>query len=385
MRPRASRSKPDDELAAATLARALRPSGFLSRLRPLTDEPCLHVGIDENGLGPVLGPMIVTGVAFRFRGPRPTSLGALVGDSKALVSHADVSLGEAWARALLAVLGDAPRSPADVVDRLSMDAPSVLRAPCPSQQDAPVAPPASDAAARGHHAAAMCWPEAPESFVADEALVEKCARTIRGWGATSDDVGRSNGRFTRRIPLEVVGLRASIVCASRLNEAKATGRHKFAVDLHEMERIALAFHAAASPTLPLDAVCGKVGGMGYYSDYFGPLSGTLRAIEAEGEMASAYRFPGLGRLTFLQDADAADPLVGLASIVGKYLRELLMGRIVRYMREAHGLGRASRAPDEQALPAASGYRDPNTKRFIAATELIRQHRGVPDRCFLRTS
>ena len=356
--------------AAAALARALRPSGFLSRLPPLTDDVCLHVGIDENGLGPVLGPMIVTGVAFRLRGPRPTSLGALVGDSKAMVSHGDVSLGEAWARAILSALGESPRSPSDVVERLSMDHLSVLRAPCPTR--------APDAAR--DHAAAMCWPEAPESFVADDALVERCKRTLRGWAASSDDVGRNNGRFSRRVPLEIVGLRASIVCASRLNEAKAGGRHKFAVDLHEMERIALGFHAASSaaPTRPpLDAVCGKVGGMGYYSDYFGPLSGSLRAIEAEGEMASAYRFPGLGRMTFLQDADAADPLVGLASIVGKYLRELLMGRIVRYMREGHA------RKDE--VPMASGYRDPNTKRFIAATELVRRDRGVPDRCFLRTS
>jgi hypothetical protein len=253
----------------------------------------------------------------------------------------------------------------------------VLRAPCPSRD-------AAQATADVEHAAAMCWPEAPERFIADDALVERCARTIRGWGASGDEVGRNNGRFTRRIPLELVGLRASIVCASRLNEAKSSGRHKFAVDLHEMERIALAFHAAATPTAPLDAVCGKVGGMGYYSDYFGPLSGSLRAIEAEGEMASAYRFPGLGRVTFLQDADAADPLVGLASIVGKYLRELLMGRIVRYLRDAHA--KTSLDPSaEPALPPASGYRDPNTKRFIAATELVRQNRGVPDRCFLRTS
>ena len=246
------------------------------------------------------------------------------------------------------------------------------------------------------HAAAMCWPDAPESFVADDALVERCARTLRGWGSAVIDVDeggspRERGRFKRRVPLELVGLRASIVCASRLNDEKARGRHKFSVDLHEMERIALAFHAASTPSIPLDAVCGKVGGMGYYSDYFGPLSGRLRAIESEGAMASAYRFPGLGRLTFLQDADAADPLVGLASIVGKYLRELLMGRIVRYMRVAQVRARSTSANElsanehEEPLPSASGYRDPNTKRFITATELIRHDRGVPDRCFLRTS
>src|SRR5207253_2696045 len=80
-------------------------------LEPLSAGPCVHVGVDENGLGPVLGPLLVTGVAFRFTGPRPDSLGALVGDSKALVSHDDPSLGEAWARAILSELGPEPKDP----------------------------------------------------------------------------------------------------------------------------------------------------------------------------------------------------------------------------------------------------------------------------------
>ncbi|GAC1393357.1 MAG: hypothetical protein NVSMB47_00490 [Polyangiales bacterium] len=370
--PEFASDRPSDERPPTADARA--PSGFLARLPPLHESaPCLHVGIDENGLGPVLGPMIVTGVAFVVRGPRPASLGALVGDSKALVSHADVSLGEAWTRALLAALGETPRTPAELVERLSMDDAATLRAPCPRPEGVePTEHPA--------HPASMCWPASEQGFVADDALVARCARIIRGWTTTT----REGGRFPRRVPVALAGVRTSIVCASRLNASKSSGRHKFVVDLHEMERIALAFHdahgrAADGTALPLDAVCGKVGGMGYYGDYFGPLSGRLRAIEAEQGMASAYRFPGLGRVTFLQDADAADPLVGLASLVGKYVRELMMGRIVHYMR-------ASMTPEncpEQALPSASGYRDPATKRFIAATELIRAHRGVPDRCFLR--
>jgi hypothetical protein len=152
------------------------------------------------------------------------------------------------------------------------------------------------------------------------------------------------------------------------------------VDLHEMERIALRLHEEAGGSEPLDAICGKVGGMASYGDYFGQLSNRLYAVEFEQRKLSAYRFPGLGRFAFLQDADASDPLVGLASLVGKYLRELLMGRIVRWMSAAalpEHLGK-------QGIPTdASGYRDPNTKRFIAASELVRAHRGVPDRCFER--
>ncbi|GAC1352957.1 MAG: hypothetical protein NVSMB1_21230 [Polyangiales bacterium] len=205
----------------------------------------------------------------------------------------------------------------------------------------------------------------------------------------------------------MVGLRAAIVCPSRLNEARASGRHMFIVDLHSMERVALALHADHAESAradddlraPLEAVCGKVGGMDYYSNYFGPLSNRLWSIERETSLASAYRFPGLGRITFLKDGDDTDPLVGLASLVGKYLRELMMGRVVRFMRTLHARAEASQAmaiplstpsgaPNSDVnprigLPNASGYRDPITKNFIAATALLRQKNGVPDRCFRR--
>lgn len=335
------------------------------KLEPLTDGACLHVGIDENGLGPVLGPLVVTGVAFRIAGPRPTSMGSLVGDSKTLVSHEDPSLGEAWARALLISLGREPTSPGDALEKLCLDDQATLRAPCPSHPDAEP----------DHAPHAMCWPAVSESFVADDAMVRRCLETIRGW--TGEKVG---GRFVRRTPLHLVSVRTSVVCASRLNSAARAGRHRFLVDLHEMERLLLHFHEQLDgESAPVDAICGKVGGMHFYGDNFGPLSSRMFAIEAEGNRVSAYRFPGLGRVAFVQDADAGDPLVGLASIVGKWVRELTMGRIVRYLR-------SSALPEHLGgteLPSASGYRDPDTKKLIAATELVRAHRGVPDRCFLR--
>ena len=335
------------------------------KLDPVTDGACVHVGIDENGLGPVLGPLIVTGVAFRFVGPRPSSMGSLVGDSKVLVSHEDPSLGEAWARALLLSLEREAKNPGQALAQLCIDDEATLRAPCPSH---PGAEP-------DHEPRAMCWPKLEESFIADDAMVRKCLDTIRGW--TGAKVG---GRFVRRTPMELVSVRTSIVCASRLNTAAREGRHRFLVDLHEMERLALRLHEESGDTsTPLDAVCGKVGGMHFYGDNFGPLSSRMYAIEAEGNRASAYRFPGLGRISFVQDADARDPLVGLASLVGKWVRELTMGRIVRYLR-------SSALPEHLGtteLPSASGYRDPDTKKLIAATELVRAHRGIPDRCFLR--
>ena len=70
-------------------------------------------------------------------------------------------------------------------------------------------------------------------------------------------------------------------------------------------------------------------------------------------------------------ADASDPLVMLASLVGKYVRELLMARIVRFYP----------AGDDES--GASGYHDPVTHAFVERTALFRRDRSVPIHCFER--
>jgi hypothetical protein len=62
----------------------------------------------------------------------------------------------------------------------------------------------------------------------------------------------------------------------------------------------------------------------------------------------------------------------MASLVGKWVRDLLMRRIVRYHQSA--------VPD---LPEASGYHDPVTTRFIEATALTRKKAKIDDECFVR--
>ena len=62
----------------------------------------------------------------------------------------------------------------------------------------------------------------------------------------------------------------------------------------------------------------------------------------------------------------------MASMVGKWLREALMARIVRFYR--------GHVPD---LPDASGYHDPVTKGFVHATRLVRRREKVPNDCFER--
>jgi ribonuclease HII len=302
-----------------------------------------RIGADENGLGARLGPLIVTAVLARTdeRGRRalrrklPKRIREDLDDSKRLISHSDYTLGEAWARAL--VSGE-PATPRDLVDQLTLEPLDELKRPCPE------------------HVERQCWSTEQESFLASGKMVARVRRHLCELGERG---------------IEVLAVRSSVVCTKRLNQARAQGKNRFVSDLHAMERLVLALRNVVGADVV--AVCGKVGGIGQYSKFFGPLGGWLHAIMAEGQALSSYRFPTLGELHFVRDADASDPLVSLASLVGKYLRELLMGRVARYYLPS---------PDEDT-EWPSGYHDPVTSRFVASTKLVRRRRNVPDECFER--
>jgi ribonuclease HII len=313
-------------------------------------EVSYRIGADENGLGPRLGPMIVTAVlarvtesGARVAGRKPAgSLAERLGDSKQLVSHGDVSLGEAWARSLAArgagrIPLPASPTPDDLVHALSLDDQPTLRAPCPG------------------HVEAQCWSAAGESFTASTDLVASIDRDL-------DRLAQKG--------VEIVAVRSVILCARRMNDGLDAGKSRFTLDLHAMERLVLALRDLAGSEVT--AVCGKVGGFGKYGNAFGPLAGRLHTVIEEGRARSAYRFPGLGEIAFVRDSDASDLCVAMASMVGKYLREALMGRIARHYQ--------SLVPD---LPDASGYYDPVTTTFVEKTRLVRASREVPDRCFER--
>ncbi|HEX3346026.1 MAG TPA: hypothetical protein VHS09_15690 [Polyangiaceae bacterium] len=306
----------------------------------------VRIGIDENGLGPRLGPLVVTAVvavtsedgAARAESRPKGALRKRLDDSKKLVAYRDNALGEAWARAIAKRMGHAElASPEAVVRALSLDAADVLSAPCP-----------------GEHAA-QCWSAEGEEFGCDRKLLARVENDLTKLEQAGVDVTRAA---------------CVVTCTRRLNEGVERGLTRFHMDLHAMERLTLEARARAGRDVV--ATCGKVGGFDRYSAAFGPLAGRLHAVAEEGRARSEYVMPGLGTIAFVRDADAKHLLVCMASLVGKWVRDVLMGRIVRYHRTEN--------PD---LPDASGYHDPVTTRFIRATRLTRRSRGLPDDCFER--
>lgn len=310
-----------------------------------------HVGADENGLGPKLGPMTITAVLVKatpegFKHAEHALSGAMserLGDSKKLLAHGDIALGEAWARALAErgagrpEIGKSPQHPDDLVHAFSLDDRAYLNEPCPPQ------------------AAPMCWSPQGEAFAAPESLV----------GAVHGDIDA-----LAKLGFEVLSVRSVILCAFRMNDGLREGKNRFVLDLHSMERLLLSLRAQAGRNI--SAVCGKVGGFGKYSDAFSILSGQLHSVLSETRAKSAYHFPQIGEIAFVRDGDASDPCVALSSIVGKYLREILMARVARYFR--------AELPE---LPDASGYHDPITNVFVEKTIELRRKLDIADDCFIR--
>jgi len=297
--------------------------------------------VDENGLGARLGPLVVTAVLAevtslgeRFLGRRLRGkITEDLGDSKRLVSHSNVALGEAWARALT---GDQHTTPQGLFEQLSKESPGSLRQHCPS------------------HIESQCWGVEAERFESSAPLRARVSGHVEKL--------RARGVVVRSVQV-------STLCTQRLNQARRQGKNRFVSDLHAMEGLLLSMRERAGTDIR--AVCGKVGGMSDYDRFFGPLSGRLHAELTMTRKRSAYFFPGLGEVHFVQDADACDPLVMLASLVGKYVRELLMARVTRFY------------PEGAAEPSVSGYHDARTDEWVAATERRRRALRIVDDCFER--
>jgi len=299
------------------------------------------VGIDENGLGPQLGPLIVTAVAarvtndayLRMRREPQSILHDRIADSKKLVGHGRIALAEAWARSI----SGNPPTPQAIIQQLSIDPVEHLQSSCPPS------------------AIQQCWATEPHHFCTTDRHVHQAHEDIR---------------HLKELGIDIVWTRCSITCVQSLNHSRRNGVSRFDVDLHAMETL---IHSAREfADQEIIASCGKVGGLMRYENKFTILSKYPTTVEREHASESIYRLAGIGQIRFLRDAEDQDPLVALASLVGKWVREALMDRMVAFYQH-----------HDPALPNASGYHDPITNQFVLNSKALRQQLGVPDDCFLR--
>ena len=307
-----------------------------------------HVGIDENGLGPQLGPLVVTAVMARLtpeanariaRFPKDF-LHQRLGDSKQLVAHQHVDLAESWARVLDASMypDKAPAMcPKHVVGRLLLGGESQLRSHCPAS------------------AVDQCWSCFDAAFHASSAQLQ---------------LAHNDLQHMQEQGIQVLWMRSSITCVREFHVAKSRGVSRLDLDLHAMEELLIAARAYA--TGPLQACCGKVGSMQRYVPKFATLGRYPITTIEQTRGDSVYDVGGVGRVHFLLHGEARDPLLARASLVGKWVREQFMDAIVNFYQRL-----------DSSVSRASGYNDPVTRKFVEATSKQRQRMGIPATCFAR--
>jgi hypothetical protein len=221
-------------------------------------------------------------------------------------------------------------------DALLLDAPPSLRAACPARSSA------------------LCWstPLTLPCFGGDlaEGRAALSALTSRG--------------------VRVVHARSAVACTGSLNRALEGGQSRVEVDLELMERLVL--DARARVGAPLRAICGMVGGIRNYRDKLRHWPKAAVTPRRAREGALVFDVEQVGHVRFEIDADARHLPVALASMVGKYVRELWMERQNRFYRA-----------EDPSLGNVSGYHDPLTRRFIAGSAPLRRRMGIEDDCFLR--
>lgn len=303
------------------------------------------VGVDENGLGPRLGPLTATAVAIELEAYRPEETIAIarelgIDDSKANSSFKKLRLVESISLALLRRMeGASPKSADGFLEAILHGGLASLKSRCPNERSA-----------------AQCF---------EEALALPFA------GGSADEGEELLQRLEERASLKILRARSSAACPKALNDALAEGRNKLRVDLELFERLLIEMRAALDRDLL--ALCGMIGGIRdvpRFSSIIGEERyKTLRREKGLLEYAVDDRFT----MRFEIDADASHLPVALASMLGKYTRELINHRTMEFYRRR-----------DPRLPLASGYHDRITTEFIAGAQPIRESEGVDLACFLRS-
>lgn len=295
-------------------------------------------------MGPQLGPLVVTALRIRvgnYDRARLRRLGknAGIGDSKQVSAFGKMAWCESLALAAVELAtGALPEDVDGFLQSVSVDSRAELMKRCPRSSKQ------------------QCW---------------SGAITLPAWGGDIEAGRRMMARLGRW-GVELERIRSRILCVQNFNRSICETGSKTTVDLAQMKMLLddCQVQGADSSADPHIAVCGMVGGIRSYPRYW-PLVDSLVKL-SETRQRCSYSYRRFEEVAFEVSADDRHMPVALASMVGKYVRELWMLRQNTFYQA-----------NDPALPVASGYHDPITRAHISLSKPLRRRLRIADDCYLR--
>lgn len=307
----------------------------------------IHIGIDEAGLGPALGPLCIAATVFRStrpdtvpdwetlaggvcRTPQPGRL--WIGDSKAVYGARGLAGLEC---AVLAGMGQVSSLPAG----LTRDA------------------------LLGYLSAGSLPESCPWYALPSPPLPRACGETEIGMA------GNTLAASLAEAGLSLCAIEARVLTAPDLNARYARGANKAEV-VQDVLGDLLRTLAGRFPEEPVRMVLDRQGGRIRYAPFLTDVfEGAWVEVLEERAAGCAYALRAGGReigVTIRPKADADHLPVAWASMVAKYLRELLMESLNRYFQ--------ARCP---GLRATAGYHG-DAPRFLDTIRPYLREAGVEE-------
>lgn len=290
----------------------------------------LVVGIDENGFGPRLGPLVVTASLVNVEGIE-CLLHSSLKESKKICASGRMAFCEELALSFYKLLyGYFPPTPLVFLSALLL-----------TQQEECDSP----------------FPHCILNF------------SLPHWSAIHDlDIVKARA-YLQEIHIKLLEIKSIVLCPGRFNSRLECFSSKHHLEYSLFEELILYFRERYKSDEIL-FLCGRIGSTKNYSPFFYRFFLVAGSEEREGE--TCYYLPYRGEVRFITDGDEKYFPITLSSIIGKYIRELFVEQMNNFFR-AH-------LPH---LPYCSGYMNAITKEFIEETKELRKNLGIPDKCFFR--
>ncbi|MCM8800775.1 MAG: hypothetical protein NC912_02000 [Candidatus Omnitrophica bacterium] len=286
----------------------------------------LVVGIDENGLGPILGPLVVTASLVEAKDPERLSKGSLK-ESKKICGFGRMKECERIVLSFYKLLYNS--IPSNTLEFLS----NIL-----IQKDRCSLP----------------------------FLHCICDLQIPSWmnSGINNQIAQN---YLQEIDASIKEIKSIAICPGKFNQRLKYVSGKLHLNYLLFEDLFSYFKENYKDEILF--LCGRNGRTKNYQKFFNLFSPIFN-YETKDEIG--YYFCDGQKVRFITDGDARYFPITISSIFGKYIRELFIRRMNEFFK--------SKIP---ALLYCSGYRDKKTRQFIKETADLRNELNIPEECFLR--